>query len=194
MTRLLTAKSLSLLALVAACAAWAFTLRPQSLGGPAGYVMVRGTSMLHTYQPGDLVITRPQRAYRKGDIVAYHVPKGEVGQGITVIHRIVGGSARRGYVIQGDNNRQPDDWRPHRGDVVGKAWLSLPRSGRVFLFLRAPIPLASLAAGIAMAIVLVPANEKQPREEDPECAGTGTAGEDGQKRKRRRWRIPLRRG
>jgi signal peptidase len=127
---------------IASCTAWAFTLRPQSLGGPAGYVMVRGISMLPTYHTNDLVITRQRASYSKGDIVAYRVPSGQVGAGIVVIHRIIGGSGSSGYVVP--------------GDIVGKAWLLGPQTGRLLLLLRAPIPLASIAAGIAMAIVLVP--------------------------------------
>ena len=136
--------------------AWACTFRPQSLGGPAGYVMVRGISMLPTYHTNDLVITRPRSSYRKGDIVAYRVPKGEVGAGIVVIHRIIGGSGDTGYLLQGDNNPAPDDWRPKAGDIVGKAWVLGPQAGKLLLVLHSPLVLGSLAAGIAVAIVLVP--------------------------------------
>jgi signal peptidase len=143
-------------AAVALCAAWAFTLRPQSLGGPAGYVMVRGISMQPTYHTSDLVITRPRSSYAKGDIVAYRVPKGDVGAGMVVIHRIIGGSGRTGYVLQGDNNPAPDDWRPKSGDIVGKTWILGPQAGKLLLLLHAPIALASVAAGVAIAIVAVP--------------------------------------
>jgi signal peptidase I len=148
-------------AAVVAALAWALVLRPQALGGPAGYVMVRGISMNPTYRTGDLVVTRPEPSYRRGDVVAYRVPKGEVGEGIVVIHRIVGGSARDGYVLQGDNNDSPDDWRPKRADVLGRAWLLLPRAGLVLGWLHAPLPLASLAAGVAIAMVLVPAGGEE---------------------------------
>jgi signal peptidase len=152
----LTRKLVWYLAVLIVGTAWAFTLRPQSLGGPAGYVMVRGVSMLPTYHTNDLVITRPRSSYAKGDIVAYRVPKGQVGAGIVVIHRIIGGSGRTGYLLQGDNNPAPDDWRPKSADIVGKAWILGPQAGKLLLLLHAPIALASVAAGIAIAIVVVP--------------------------------------
>ena len=144
-----------------AAAAWALTLRPQSLGGPSGYVMVRGVSMNPTYRTGDLVVTRSQGSYGRGDIVAYRVPKGDVGEGIVVIHRIIGGSARDGYLVQGDNNEAPDGWLPKNADVMGKAWFALPRGGLVLAWLHAPVPLASMAAGIVIAMVLVPAGGEE---------------------------------
>jgi signal peptidase len=178
-----------LLAVAALCATWAVILRPDSLGGPAGYVMVRGVSMRPTYHTGDLVITRQERTYRKGDVVAYRVPEGQVGEGIIVIHRIVGGSARNGYVVKGDNNPAPDDWHPHPQDVKGKAWLVVPRAGDALAWLHAPVPLASIAAGIAVAVVLVPVRDRQPSQDgDGRGAGDGVVAEDAEDRERRRKR------
>jgi signal peptidase len=137
-------------------AGWTLVLRPPSLGGPAGYVLVRGVSMLPTYRSGDLVITQRKQAYAKGEVVAYRIPKGQIGEGIIVIHRIVGGSARDGYVLKGDNNNAPDEWRPRPRDIVGAAWLHLPHAGQVLAWLHAPVPLASLTTAIAVAMVLVP--------------------------------------
>jgi signal peptidase len=134
---------------------WAVTFRPQSLGGPAGYVMVRGVSMNPTYHTGDLVVTHPRSSYGKGDIVAYRVPKGNVGEGIIVIHRIIGGDAQSGYLIQGDNNPDPDPWKPRKDDVIGRAWVLGPRLGSVLAFLHAPLPLASLVTGIVVAYFVV---------------------------------------
>jgi len=139
---------------VAALTAWFFTLRPGSLGGPATYVMVRGISMEPTYHDGDLVVVRRSASYRVGDIVAYRIPGGDVGGGLTVIHRVVGGSAASAYTTQGDNNPEPDPWVPTIGQIEGSTWLVLPRAGAIMLFLRAPAPLASLAAAIAVAMVV----------------------------------------
>jgi signal peptidase I len=141
---------------------WAFTLRPQALGGPAGYVSVRGVSMEPRYHSGDLVLVLPAPAYQIGDIVAYRVPAGEIGAGIVVIHRIVGGSPSAGFVMRGDSNPDPDDWHPRTGAIVGKAWIVLPRAGAVLEWLHDPLVLASLAAGIAAATILAP--RKQPGE------------------------------
>src|SRR5207244_3489997 len=49
---------------------WFFVLRPQSLAGPADYVLVSGRRMLPTLKNGDLVIVRRQGAYHVGDILA----------------------------------------------------------------------------------------------------------------------------
>jgi signal peptidase I len=142
--------------------AWTFTLRPEGLGGPADYVMVQGISMEPTFHTGDLVMVWDEGSYRKGDVVAYRVPEGDVGAGSIVIHRIVGGSARSGFVVRGDNNPVPDDWRPRPADILGKARFRIPALGRVFAFLHAPLPLASLATGIAVALLVVPGKKRRP--------------------------------
>jgi signal peptidase len=144
------------LAILVSALAWTFTLRPEALGGPASYVMVRGVSMVPTYHTGDLVVVHRRAAYGPGDLVAYRIPGGDVGAGTVVIHRIVGGSGRSGFVVKGDNNLAPDDWRPRNADVVGKAWFVLPRAGTLLAFLHAPLPLASLAAGVTVALIAVP--------------------------------------
>src|SRR3954447_9111211 len=89
--------------LVALVGGWAFVLRPQSLGGPAGYVLVSGHSMLPRYHTGDLVLVERRHSYHVGQVIAYRVPKGDAMAGAQVIHRIIGGDARRGFVVQGDN-------------------------------------------------------------------------------------------
>jgi signal peptidase len=135
---------------LAAGVLWAAELRPQRLGGTTDYVMVQGVSMLPTYRSGDLVLVRPAASYGVGDIVAYRVPAGDVGAGLTVIHRIVGGSAARGFITKGDNNADVDDWHPKASDVEGAPWFVLTQGGLILAFLRAPMPLGALAASIAV--------------------------------------------
>jgi signal peptidase I len=159
---------------LAAGLAWAMALRPQSLGGPVNYVMVQGVSMEPTFHTGDLVLAWPADPYLKGDIVAYRVPEGDVGAGSIVLHRIVGGSAREGFVMQGDNNPVPDDWHPRPGDILGKARVRIPKLGTVFTFLHAPVPFASLAMGIAVALILVPDDRKRRRRRGPKGQGDGS--------------------
>jgi signal peptidase I len=136
----------SALLLIAVLAGWALTLRPQALGGPAGYVLVSGTSMEPKYHTGDMVLVLHQSEYRVGDVIAYRVPKGDVAAGAQVIHRIIGGDGTRGFVVQGDNRSAPDVWRPKNGDIVGAKKLRIPNAVLVLQFLRSPVLLGLLAA------------------------------------------------
>ena len=146
---------LLLLAQLGLVAAMLWFCLPQALGGRAGWVVVSGTSMLPHMHTGDLALVERQSSYHVGEVVAYHVPKGQVGAGYEVIHRIVGGNARTGWVIQGDNRTLPDLWRPHNSDIVGARLLWIPKAYLILRFLHTPLLLGLLAGfGIFFKILL----------------------------------------
>jgi signal peptidase I len=125
---------------------WALLFSPQFIGGRTAYVIVSGESMEPTLAHGDLVIAHKKSSYEVGDVVAYRLRAGEPGAGTLVIHRIVGGSAREGYVTRGDNRSGVDVWQPKPHEVVGTMWLTVPRAGLVLAYMRTTLGLAILAA------------------------------------------------
>jgi signal peptidase len=133
---------------------WLLFLRPQTLGGPAAYIVVRGDSMRPALAPGDLVVARRKASYSVGDVVAYRMPEGEPEAGAMVIHRVVGGSAHSGYATQGDNSDSPDPWRPGSTDVLGTQWIRLPKLGWFLTIARTPLVLASVAAAATVYALL----------------------------------------
>ena len=141
------------LAAILAFGAWFVLLRPQALGGTAGYVMVAGVSMQPTLEPGALVVVLRQAEYEVGDVVAYRIADGDIAAGSNVIHRIVGGGPA-GYVTQGDNTSWQDPWHPIASDVIGKVAFTIPGAVPILMFLRSPLFLASLAAGFGVYVVL----------------------------------------
>lgn len=132
---------------------WTVALRPQFLGGPTAVVLVSGTSMEPSLRTGDLVLVHRRSSYRVGEVVAYRVPRGHVGAGRVVIHRIVGGSAEAGFVMRGDNRGTDDQWRPKPADIVGRHWADVPTGHPILGALRSPIGLAALAAAFAFVFV-----------------------------------------
>ena len=133
---------------------WMAFLRPAWLGGPATFVLVRGDSMLPTYQNGDLLLALAQPGYSVGDAVAYRVPATEVGAGHLVIHRIVDIRADGSYVFQGDNNPAVDPWKISSADLAGHVAIRLPGVGRALALLLSPTILGGLAAAaVVMAFV-----------------------------------------
>jgi signal peptidase I len=140
---------------------WIVLLRPQSLGGPALYIVVRGTSMLPTYQNGDLVVMQSAPVYVVGDAVAYRVPSGEFGEGHVIVHRITGGNGTDGFVVQGDNNNAIDPWMPHITDIAGKSWVVVPGLGRLIAIIHQPVVAGALAAGVMVSLIL--AGPSRPR-------------------------------
>jgi signal peptidase len=148
-------RRLPLVLAIAVFAGWYVLLAPTSIGGPASYVWVSGTSMEPTLRTGDFVVLRRAEQYGIGDIVAYRIPAGEPAAGTFVIHRIVGGSADTGFVTQGDNKDGPDRWQPTSGDVLGAQVFVWAGGARVIGWLRDPAVFASLAAGVTVFVVML---------------------------------------
>jgi signal peptidase len=140
---LAVAKLAALGALLAVCL-W-FGL-PQALGGRAGWVLVSGTSMLPHLHTGDLVLVEHRSSYHVGEVVAYRIPRGQVGAGHVVIHRIVGGNGETGWRLKGDNRTAPDLWYPTNHDVVGAKLLRIPDAWFVLRVFHMPVLLALFAA------------------------------------------------
>jgi len=153
--RLPHARRLALLvAQLAFIAALLWFCLPQALGGRAGWVMVSGTSMLPRFHTGDLVLVEHQSSYHLGEVIAYRVPKGQVGAGHVVIHRIVGGNGRTGWTMKGDNRTAVDLWYPTNHDVIGAKQLRIPDAWVVLRFLHAPLFLGLLAACVVFVFVM----------------------------------------
>jgi signal peptidase len=143
---------------------------PQSLGGLVAYIKVSGHSMEPTMHLGDLVVIRSESQYHLGEVIAYRVPPGEVGAGVTVIHRIVGGGVRAGFVTRGDHNHYDDPWRPRPAQIVGARWARLPGAANLFSRVRGPLPLAAFAALLTMLTVaeLLKPRRRRPSTTAPE--------------------------
>ena len=157
--------------LVVVLTAWWVELRPTSLlGGPATFITVKGTSMLPTLKTGDFVLAEAQPAYHVGDLVVYRVPKGQIGAGDDLIHRIVAGNATVGFTLKGDNNPAPDPWTVPRSDVLGKEAVVIPGFGSTLLVLRSPLFAGLAAALIAMWVVLSPPEWMRRRRPEPAAA------------------------
>jgi len=160
-----TNKAAGIALTILVCLFWAHYLRPQTLGGRASYVLVSGESMLPRYRTGDLVLVERQPSYHVGQLIAYRVPKGDPMAGAQVIHRIIGGDAKHGFVVQGDNRTAPDVWHPKPGDIVGAKALRIPNAVLILQFLRSPIFLGLLAACFVFVRMLTSGDAKTESED-----------------------------
>jgi signal peptidase len=159
--------ALTWLVVAALLAAWAVYLRPATMGGPTGYVIVSGQSMEPMMRTGDLALVHRQDDYAVGDVVAYRIPKDDVGAGFIVIHRVIGGSADEGLVLQGDNRDTPDIWLPRRSDVVGTLRWHVPRAGTVLFLLRTPMVIGGVLGFLGFWFVATSGGRKTEEEQPP---------------------------
>jgi signal peptidase len=144
--------------------AWFVLLRPSVLGGPAQYVIVTGGSMEPGMHGGDMVVSLAGPSYQVGDVVVYRIPSSEPPPlgGRQVVHRIIGGDAANGFLVQGDNAPRPDFWTVGLGDIAGRVVFMIPAAGRALIFLRSPLLVASLAAGFAFVFMVWPSARAKP--------------------------------
>jgi signal peptidase I len=142
-------------------AAWFALFAPPFVGGRTSYLIVDGTSMQPRLHTDDLVVVRAHAHYRVGDVIGFRVDHGNV------IHRIVGGSARTGFVTQGDNRKEPDPWRVRPHDVLGRRWFQVPRGGVVLRYARRPLPFALIVTAAAMVPLPVRRRRHPARKERP---------------------------
>lgn len=129
------------------------------LGRPILLAAVPTGSMLPVLRPGDLILVMPYLGTRlsAGDIIIFRTEK-DSGW---IVHRIVGGSAREGFVTRGDNNRDPDPHRVYPRHVVGtvptageRAWAI--RRGGVLSVERGPLSNPAVAgAALLLGLYLV---------------------------------------
>lgn len=164
MTRIVRAVPAVLVLLLAAAAL--SLVVPILRGEPSRLVIVSGQSMDPTFHTGDLVLVWPDTDYRVGDVAPYRVPEGEPGAGGLVIHRIVGGDGRSGFVMQGDNNAAPDIWMPRSEDIIGRKVILVPRIGEVMAWARQPAVLAAIVAGVLTAVTVNGSLTRRQRDVD----------------------------
>ncbi|WP_264653254.1 DUF5305 family protein [Actinoplanes cyaneus] len=131
--------------MMAAIAVWAVATHRVS------YVVTHGVSMQPLYHADDLVLVIKSKSYKKGDIAAYNGAHGQV----QVLHRIIGGDGESGFVFKGDNNPSVDSATPTADELVGRAFLHIPKGGTWLKPLLSPTGLGMLgflfASGAATA-------------------------------------------
>jgi signal peptidase len=135
-------------------AGWLLFLRPVALGGPATYTVVSGDSMDPTLHQNDFIVLRAQDEYRVGDVVTYRIPDGDPGAGHVIVHRLIAGDGERGFVTQGDNNAEPDPWKPRTEDILGRLDAQIGGAGAWLMYLRSPLAVGMLSAGVAAYLIL----------------------------------------
>lgn len=122
---------------------------PTTLGGKTSFVVVSGSSMEPTYFGGDLVIARSMEP-SVGDVIVY--APDSLG-GSQIVHRIIGGNAEDGWVMQGDNNDFIDPFEPTANEVRGVVLVHYSDIGRVTALMLNPLFWAAfLLAGMVLFI------------------------------------------
>jgi len=130
---------------------------PATLGGSTRLVVVQGSSMEPTFHLGDLIVVRDNHQPHVGDVIVFHIPKGEPAASMLVVHRVIALRPDGSYLTRGDNRTTTDDFHITAGDVVGTPILGIPHAGRAIGIASMPLAVA-LAAGLVTTLLLWPSS------------------------------------
>ena len=109
-------------------------------------------SMEPAIKMGSIVVVKPERDYKIGDVITFTFRKNE----IPITHRIYNTEVVDGeiyYITKGDANKAPDEKRVSKKQVVGKVLFSLPYLGFLAEFSRKPVGFLLLIVIPAVIIV-----------------------------------------
>ena len=119
-------------------------LWPAFLGGDAEFLLVQGTSMLPTIEPGSFVITKQKESYEVDDIVSYSTSITSPFGGRNIVHRIIE-KTDEGFIIKGDNNKRADPGIISPDVIRGEVVLFTPFLGYVLIIMRNPLVMGVFA-------------------------------------------------
>jgi signal peptidase I len=136
---------------------WLFFAPPQLLGATT-YTSTEGNSMEPMFHKGDLALTRPESAYRVGEVVLYMSPTLHRA----VLHRII--AIQNGhYFFKGDNNSFVDPGYATHADLMGKLWVKVGGGGNVMSWIGRPSHSAALAALATILLAMTGAGTTRRR-------------------------------
>lgn len=113
--------------------------------------VVQSGSMEPTIKTGSIVFIRPEKSYKKNDVITYLTePKANLKDvKSTVTHRVVSVKKNKLFQVKGDANKAPDREFVPEKQVLGKVLFSVPYVGYV-------IALAKTQFGF-IGLIIIPA-------------------------------------
>ncbi len=111
-------------------------------------------SMEPNIHTGSVVIVKPAKEYKIGDVITFG-PYTKIETPTT--HRIQDIKVQGGqetYITKGDANESSDVKEITKKDVIGKVWFSVPLFGYIVAFVRKPIGFMILIIVPALAIII----------------------------------------
>jgi signal peptidase I len=126
-------------------AAVLLTFSALSFSGVMKARIVLTGSMEPTISVGDIILTTPPSRLtpKQGDVVAYTAKRFDGSPVGVFSHRIIGGDAQTGFIVQGDANPTPDVQRPLIPDIAGVVVFVIPFIGKILapktLFVLVPL-------------------------------------------------------